>query len=80
MGCTAAERAFRAPRDPSQPRPQRKESRMRSRPIRLAFLLLAAALTPAAPATADEAKVLRLALSDIAYLDPQSGQVLNCWV
>ena len=44
---------------------------MRARRIRLAFLLLAAALVPAAPVKADEAKVLRLALSDIAFLDPQ---------
>jgi len=44
---------------------------MIARQVRLVFLLLAVALAPASPAMADEAKVLRLALSDIAYLDPQ---------
>lgn len=44
---------------------------MGARRLHLAFLLLAAALVPAAPVKADGAKVLRLAASDIAFLDPQ---------
>ena len=44
---------------------------MIARRVRHVFLLLAIALAPAVRAMPDEAKVLRLALSDIAYLDPQ---------
>ena len=44
---------------------------MVARRIRFAFLLLACALAPARGPLADDAKVLRLALPDIAYLDPQ---------
>ena len=44
---------------------------MITRHFRFMCLLLAIALTPAGTAFAAEAKVLRLALPDIAYLDPQ---------
>ncbi len=44
---------------------------MIARRVRFMCLLLAIALAPAGKASADEAKVLRLALPDIAYLDPQ---------
>jgi ABC-type transport system substrate-binding protein len=44
---------------------------MIARRVRLMCLLLVVALTPAGGAAAEEAKALRLALPDIAYLDPQ---------
>jgi oligopeptide transport system substrate-binding protein len=44
---------------------------MIARSVGRVCLLLIVALAPVVPAVADEAKVLRLALSDIAYLDPQ---------
>ena len=46
---------------------------------RFLSLLLVFALTPASGAFADDAKVLRLALSDIAYLDPPQISDLYSW-